>query len=460
MKPHSLVRIKSTMVNVPHLIEPNAFNTIMGYVNDRIKGSAEIGTPEAATFADMEGDFKSRYDANLKLGVMEITGPLTYRTSGWEAMCGGTSYEMLKSQMEYFVDKGATTVAMRVDSGGGQAHGMIDSANYMRKLADENGIKIIAYVDGMSASAAYGISCIADEIVMSSDSQVGSIGVLIQLYNDSKYLEKIGYERTFITAGKDKVPFDKDGAFTKSFIDKLQEQVDTLYEGFTSHVATHRKIDISAVKGTEANVFMADKAIALGLADKTMTPEEFSHYLVDFATTNKGNSVNPLKSVLKMNFKQEGADMNAAELTDALAKATAKLESETAARAAADTQLASAVAQVGVLTAQLDEVKQALASIKDAEAAAQLESRQAVLKELLPADQVEAKLASYGSLDQATFDFIAGELRAAKEARAASFKPHGENGAEEESDEAEASEDTSYQALLAAGVAAAKAVAR
>ena len=251
---HSLVRIKSSLVNTPHLIEQGSFNAILDYLNQRNDGEMTLDEQKLSMSIDME----PRYVPDTKTGVMNITGPLTYRTSGWEALCGGTSYEMLKEQMEYFVAKGAKTVAMMVDSGGGEAHGMMDSANYLRKLADDNGIKIIAYVDGMSASAAYGISCIADEIVMSSDSQVGSIGVLIQLMNNSKMLEKAGVERTFITAGKDKVPFAKDGSFTDEFIERLQTQVDALYEGFTSHVATHRSLDVSAVKDTEANVFMAE----------------------------------------------------------------------------------------------------------------------------------------------------------------------------------------------------------
>lgn len=450
--PHSLVRVKKMLTNTPLLVDATTFNEIANYVNSRIEGKADLH-PDMATWADVDGDFKSRYVDALKLGVMEISGPLTYRTSGWEAMCGGTSYEMLKDQMEYFVGQGAKTVAMYADSGGGQAHGMIDSANYIRKLADENGVRIIAFVDGISASACYGLTCIADEIVMTSDSQVGSIGVLIQLYNDSKALEKAGYERTFITAGADKVPFDNDGAFTQSFLDGLQEQVDELYEGFTSHVANHRGISQDAVKGTEANVFMAKDALTLGLADSVMTAEEFNEYIGNVALSNTEGNDKSVKNILKMNTTNEVTEMTTvAELTDQLAKAQATIE----ANAAAVASVAELNEKLAAVTAKLEASQERVAAMETAAAQTKLEGRKAELAEVLPADQVEAKLASYGSLDDATFSFIVGELRAAKEAKAAAMGPIGEDGVTEEvSEESTTQADAGYAALLEAGKLAA-----
>lgn len=439
---HSLVRIKGSLVNTPHLIEQNSFNSIMEYVNKRIEGNVEV-TPEASS-----GDYsRGLYVDDTQTGVMHINGPLTYRTTGWEALCGGTSYEMLKEQMEYFVESGAKTVVMMVDSGGGDAHGMMDSANYIRQLANDNGIKIVAYVDGMSASAAYGISCIADEIVMSADSQVGSIGVLIQLYNDSKSLEMQGYERTFITAGKDKVPFAADGSFTEAFIDRLQTQVDTLYEGFTSHVATHRSLDIQAVKDTEANVFMAEEALTLGLADKVMTVEEFYNYAADVAQNNiEGSSkVNPFK----LGIKEDKADMAKLDELQTL------LQTEQAARITAESALAGYVEQLTSLTTQLEGFKQAQALAEEAAAAAVLTGRKAALSEVVPEAELETYMTNMSSLDEGAFTFMVGQLKAVKEARADSFKAVGTEGVEEEDVPV-----NSAEAIRLAGIEAAKARAK
>lgn len=452
---HSLIRIKEKLVNTPHLVDQATFDSIMTYVNGRIDGTIDAGGPELASWADVDGDFAHRYNADTATGVMHVEGPLTYRTSGWEAMCGGTSYEMLKGQMEYFVSKGAKTVAMLVDSGGGEAHGMIDSANYMRKLADENGIKIITYVDGMSASAAYGLTAISDEVVMSSDSQVGSIGVLIQLINNSEALKKAGYERTFITAGEDKVPFDDDGAFTQAFKDRLQESVDRLYEGFTAHVAQGRGIELSVVKGTEANVFMAKEALELGLADKVMTLEEFYDYLATVAQNNlEGKQMGSLRDTFRLSNKGDAAEMAKLDEVQAL------LASEQSARASAEAELATQAAALTMMQAKLDEMIGVQEAAAKAAAEAKLEARKASLAEVIPAADLDTKFASYAALDDATFSFMLGELTAAKEARAKSFEAVGQDEGELEA-EADADVDAHAKAIDAirqAGIDRAKAL--
>lgn len=448
---HSLVHIKNSLVNKPHLVDRQTYHTIMDYIDQRIEGNADIIGPQV----EASSDYSYRYVPETKTGVMHIQGPLTYRTTGWEAMCGGTSYEMLKEQMDYFVEVGAKTVSMMVDSGGGQAQAMIDSANYIRNLANENGIKIIAYVDGMSASAAYGISCIADEIIMSSDSMVGSIGVLIQLYNDSKALEKAGYERTFITAGKDKVPYDKDGAFTEAFIDRLQEQVDTLYESFTSHVATHRSLDIQAVKNTEANVFMAKEALELGLADKVMTIEEFYDYVADVAQNNiEGNM--DLKQAFKFGTKEDKAEMaQLQELTTQLEAQGVELAAALESVKSLGAELSGAKELVASLSAELEGFKAEKEAAIAAALAAKVSAREAALADVLPAADVPSYMTNMEALSDDAFAFMVGQLAAVKTARAEEFKAVGEDGAELTDEEPDA-----VDTIKAMGVAAAKAYAK
>lgn len=457
-KAHSLPFLKRSLQNVPLLIEEASFNAIVEYLSSRDAGMQNPEAKPELSDVQMRTDNDSYfgYVPESKTGVLQVNGPLTYRTTGWEALCGGTSYEILKEQMEYFVSSGAKTVAMMVDSGGGQAHGMMDSARYIRKLADDNGIKIIAYVDGMSASAAYGLSSVAHEIVSSADSNVGSIGVLIQLMNNSKKLEKEGIERTFITAGADKVPFDKDGAFTESFLNGLQEQVDVLYEGFTSHVAEYRGLDISAVKGTEANVFMADKALAIGLIDKIMTAEEFSEYLAIEASKVIEDKNVDVKSALSLFKKGDSAEM--AKLDEMQAQLEAQgveLAQALLAGETLTTELSGAQETIAKLTAELEGFKVEREAAERAAADAKLESRKAALAEVMPANQVESKLASYSALDDTTFAFMVSELGVAKAARAESMEPVGNAGAEEQDVETGPTAN-----ILAAGIAAAKALRR
>ena len=297
---HALYRIKSKLVNTPHLIDSTAFEAVMEYVNKRCEDQVDV-SPELS----VESPSRYLYNEDSQTGVLYVDGPLTAKPTMFQALCGGTSYEGLKEDFEALAASGAKTVAMLVDSPGGEAHSMMDTADYLRKIADDNGIKIIAFVDGLSASAGYGLSVIADEIIATKDSELGSVGVLIRLMNDSKALEKEGYERTFISAGSEKIPFSADGSFRKEFLEDLQYKVDVLYGEFTSHVAKYRNMSVEAVIGTQAKTFLAGDAVELGLADKIMSQEAFYSYLAE--TAQKETTMT--NRMFKFKSKEETTDM-------------------------------------------------------------------------------------------------------------------------------------------------------
>lgn len=417
---HEIYRLKSKLVNTPHLIDSSAFEAIMDYVNKRCEGSVDIDKR-----AEVEDEAPSRYlyNEDTATGVLYVEGPLTYKPvtiMGFD--CGGTSYEGLKSDFEAMVEQGVKTVAFMVDSPGGEAYAMMDTANYIRNLADANGVDIIAYVDGLSASAGYGLTAIADQIISSKDSELGSIGVLIRLMNDSKKLEKEGIERTFITAGKEKIPFTENGGFRKEFLEDLQHKVDVLYEEFTGHVAKYRGMSVEAVRDTQAKTFLAQEAVELGLADKVMTLEEFYEYLAETAQTNKGSVMKD--RIFKFNKKEEISEMT--QLADLQAQLQAREVELTAL-----SEKLEAFASMEGLVAQLQEAladKETQLS-QAAEQIAQMETQAKVAKEaarkeklsaVMAAGQVEGVAASLASLDDEAFATVLSGFAAQKQAIAQS----------------------------------------
>lgn len=413
---HEIYRLKSKLVNTPHLIDSSAFEAIMDYVNKRCEGGVDIDKR-----AEVEDEAPTRYlyNEDTATGVLYVEGPLTYKPvtiMGFD--CGGTSYEGLKADFESMVQQGVKTVAMMIDSPGGEAYAMMDTANYIRTLADVNGVDIIAYVDGLSASAGYGLTAIADQIISSKDSELGSIGVLIRLMNDSKKLEKEGIERTFITAGKEKIPFTEDGGFRKEFLEDLQHKVDVLYEEFTGHVAKYRGMSVEAVRDTQAKTFLAQEAVELGLADKVMTLEEFYEYLAETAQTNKGSVMKD--RIFKFNKKEEISEMT--QLADLQAQLQAREVELTAL-----SEKLEAFASMEGLVAQLQEAladKETQLS-QAADQIAQMETQAKVAKEaarkeklsaVMAAGQVEGVAASLASLDDEAFATVLSGFAAQKQA--------------------------------------------
>lgn len=416
---HELARLRSKLFDTPLLVETKSFESILNYLDKRCEGTVEVNK-EAAEEYSMHSTL---YYKDNGLGVISINGPLTNKSTGWEAFCGGTSYESIKEDFEALLEEGAKTIAFIVESGGGEAYGMMDTGNYLRRLADENGVKIVSYIDGLSASAAYGLTAISDEIISNKSSEIGSVGVLIRLMNDSKALEKEGYERTFITAGDEKIPFAADGSFRKEFIDDLQYKVDTLYQEFVEYVAEHRSISIEAVRNTQAKTFLAGDAVRLGLADKLMTQEEFYSYLSGEAQNNvNGSSMKD--RIFKFTKSEDKSEMTqladmqsqldalAAELSTAqlaVAELTSTKEAMAALQAAfaeKETALAEALEQVKQMEAVKEQMK--------------AQARKDKLSAVMAADKVEAVQASLATLSDEAFETVLAGFAQQKQALEAS----------------------------------------
>jgi ClpP class serine protease len=421
---HELLRLREKLCNTPHLIHPSSFETIVDYLEKRCE-DGEAGQPVEAT---------SRYSFNKDIGVavLNIDGPLTYKPvtmMGFD--CGGTSYTQLKEDFTYLVEQGAKTISLHTSSGGGEAFQVFATARYMRKLADANDVKLISFVDGLSASAAYALSSIADEIILNEGSEVGSIGVLVRLMNDSKALEKEGYERVFITAGDSKVPFDKDGSFREGFLADLQEKVDTLYVEFTEFVASNRNLSVDAVRSTQAKTFLPDRAIELGLADSVMDLESYYTYLADTAQKEKGTMLKT--QLFKLNKEEETLQMSQEQLAQ-FEEMQTQMSAMQASLEEAVSMKASLEALIGEKDTALAEALSQVAKMQEEQVAQKLQARKDKLAAVMAADKVEGVAASLASLDDAAFETVLGSFSVQAKAVAESdlFTEMGAQGVEAE----------------------------
>lgn len=272
---HSLFRLTQKVYNTPHLITPEAFTVILDYLDARnLHGiklyedgyDAPDAEEKAPTFSD-------------GLGVLQVSGSLTYKPV--MTLCGeaGTSYQSLVAQVEEMAQAGVRTIVMEVNSGGGEASHVFQCCEDIRSICDENGIKLIGYADTMAASAAYALISICDEVIANPSASLGSIGCVVALMDASKAYEQAGLKRIFITSGDNKVPFAEDGSFKESFLADIQDSVDKLNDEFTAHVAKYTGLSAKEIKGFQAKVFDADQAVELGLANKLMTNKQFIAYV-------------------------------------------------------------------------------------------------------------------------------------------------------------------------------------
>lgn len=279
MKPHQLLKLTSSIYSRPHLISQAGFNAVSTYLNSRNK-LVPMVEEDATEAPDETPDDINDFDPEMGVGVISVQGALTYRPV--YGICGavGCSYESILEDAEEMIEQGASIIILNCDSGGGEGYSCFETANELRAMCDEAGVKIYAYNDGDMASACYGLACVADEIISNPGAETGSVGVLVALLNDSKNLEDNGYTRSFISAGASKIPFAEDGEWREGFLEDLQTKVDALYGEFCQHVSTYTGLSTDAVKATEAKMFSSADALSLGLINSVMTRSEFVSYIL------------------------------------------------------------------------------------------------------------------------------------------------------------------------------------
>ena len=191
--------------------------------------------------------------------IIPITGPIFRRANLFTEVSGATSVEILAQDLETAaLDESIARIVLEIDSPGGQATGIADLAAMIR---DASQIKpIVAYVDGMAASAAYWLAAAATTIVTSPTGLLGSIGVV-----GSYQPEKDGPIKIIssISPLKQATPDTEDGRA------EAQRVVDELAAIFVADVARYRATtpDTVARDFGRGGVLVGAAAVAAGMAD-------------------------------------------------------------------------------------------------------------------------------------------------------------------------------------------------
>lgn len=341
-----------------------------------------------------------------KVGVIPVKGALTYEETGWEALCGLSSYEAMQGNAEYMIKEAKVDeILLELNSGGGQAYGCFEAAQAVRDLANEYNVGITAYVDGVAFSGGYAWACIADKIIMNPMAKVGSIGVVLPLVNTAERDKKNGVKRIYVTSGKSKVPFDEDGNYTKEALEDMQKQSQEIYKMFVNHVASNRDISIEDVQDTEAKTFTANNALKLGLADEVMTKNEFYKHFEELYG----------EGIMQVNGKDTKEEVKTpalvTQLNENLSKVQADLVTANELVAQKNSEIENFKTDALAKDARIKELEQALSDQKASFDKLNTDIRRDKIKALVAEDEVESVLSIASDLSEDKFNVYLGTLQ-------------------------------------------------
>jgi len=164
-------------------------------------------------------------------------------------------------------------VMVRLESPGGMVNAYGLASSQLLRVR-ERGIPLTVCVDKMAASGGYMMACIADKVIAAPFAMLGSIGVVLQVPNFHKVLQKNDIDFEMITAGEYKRTLTLFGETTQKARNKVKEDVEDIHGLFKDWVKEYRPVvDIDKVSTGE--VWFGAQAIEQKLIDDVGTSDDY-----------------------------------------------------------------------------------------------------------------------------------------------------------------------------------------
>lgn len=231
---------------------------------DPVALAAELGRPLGNT---------RQVQVRDGVAMLPLEGSLFAKANAMTEHSGATSYDVFARDFTTaLASDEVDSIVLVVDSPGGQVKGASELA---RMIYDARGEKpIVAYVEGMAASAAYWISAAADEIWAADTAQLGSIGVVAAVRQPD---EDEGVYR-FVSS---QTPAKHQGADSPEGASAVQRNVDALADVFIDALSLYRSTPRSIIetKYGSGDVFVGAAAGVRGMIDGITTLENLHQKL-------------------------------------------------------------------------------------------------------------------------------------------------------------------------------------
>ena len=171
------------------------------------------------------------------------------------------------------IEEPPNEVVIRVESRGGVVHGYGLAASQLKRIKDKN-IQLTVAVDKVAASGGYLMACVADKIIAAPFAIVGSVGVLAQIPNFHRALEKHNIDYQEYTAGEYKRTVGMFSEPTEKGKAKFLEEIEDVHKLFKEFVQTNRpQVDVDQISTGEH--WYGTRALDLNLVDELRTSDDY-----------------------------------------------------------------------------------------------------------------------------------------------------------------------------------------
>lgn len=247
-------------------------------INDRLQRMAEILNLDLLTNAEHKRETKKqRAEDKAKAKAAkrgEVVRPRLF-VLDFDGDIEASQVSALREEISAVlqVARPDDAVLLRLESGGGVVHGYGLAASQLKRIRDR-GHRLHVSVDKVAASGGYLMACVADSILAAPFAVVGSIGVVAQMPNFHRLLDKHNIDVELHTAGEYKRTLTLFGENTDAARAKFRQELDDIHGLFKAFVVDNRaKLAIDRVATGEH--WYGTQALELGLIDVIQTSDDF-----------------------------------------------------------------------------------------------------------------------------------------------------------------------------------------
>jgi protease-4 len=290
-----------SLLNSTWMITSNGASSMMPQLLSLIKGNSikEVEAQLPVVYMEMDGeeltDLPEMNSTSQYINVLSIKTPLFK----YDQMCGPSgTRSMTRILKEWESNENVVGVILDIDCPGGQVSGLAEFADFLHNYSKP----LVAYTDGLMASAAYYVAAACDHIVANPNADlIGSIGTMLTYVNLDGIIEAEGgvIKDIYATGSTRK---NEDHRAMKEGSDALiiKNILDPARDKFVADVNLYRPgLDASVFEGA---VYAPADALALNLVNELGTLQTAFDKVI--ALSNASKPKQTLNNTLNMNTKQ------------------------------------------------------------------------------------------------------------------------------------------------------------
>ena len=391
------IQFLSAILKGNWLIEPNfAFaqgSLIASFINRQTEFTPEISTPLTAFAVDAKDINGTKYGdregftgaPKNSVAVISVKGVLMKE----DMVCGPAGTATLGRIIQQADNNPSiSAIVLHIDSPGGTVDGTEALANIIRNTNKP----VVAFADGLMASAALWIGSAANEIIASTDTdEIGSVGVIMRFADWQPHWEKKGVKFHTVAASTspeknrafDELREGNYDSYIKEVLDPIDKKfMDTIKERFPNCEEKHltgKVFFARDVMGIFVNsIGTLSDAVARAHQLSNSEEENSNHNLKNRRSMKQFTKLNAVLGLDALESVDESVSMNeeqlelveSALLQNDQAVAAARTNAETQ-RDAANAELVTAQTTLSNAVAAFDAIDPIIASAESPEAKAQ-----------------------------------------------------------------------------------------